>query len=101
MTQEDTKVIFPMALKQPAATQWRGQAVHMLLPDDRLRDRRKLELEVLHGQGARYQYNVPMPNVLVTTAEAEGMEIRIGLHREGQAVRVCTMGRWDGQRGIQ
>ena len=34
-TREDTKLIFPMVPNGPAATQWRAQAVHMLLPDDR------------------------------------------------------------------
>ena len=101
MTREDTKLIFPMALKGPAAAQWRGQAVHMLLPDDRLGDRGTVELEMRHGQGARYQYNVSVGNVVVTTAAAEGMEVRIGLSWEGQAVQIYTMRHWDGQPEIQ
>ena len=82
MTGKDRKMIFPMVPKGAAATQWRGQAVHMLLPDDRLGDRGTVELEMRLGQGATYQYNVPVPNVMVTTAAAEGMEVRNGLSRE-------------------
>ena len=81
MTREDTKAIFPVATKGPAAAQCRGQAVHILLPDDRVRSRGTVEVEVRHGQGARYQYDVLVPNVVVTTAPAEGMEVRIGLSR--------------------
>ena len=33
MTREDTKAIFRVATKGPAAAQWRGQAVHIILPD--------------------------------------------------------------------
>ena len=98
MTQEDTKVIFPVATKGRAAAQWRGQAVHILLPNDRVGDRGTVEVEVRHGQGARYQYHVLVPNVVVTT---EGMEVRIGLGREGQAVQVYTMGHWAGRPVIQ
>ena len=58
MTWEDTKVIFPVATKGPAAAQSRGQAVHILLLDDRVGDRGTVEVSVPHGQGARYQYNV-------------------------------------------
>ena len=36
MTREDTKAIFSVATKGPAAAQWRGQAVHIILPDDRV-----------------------------------------------------------------
>ena len=60
-----------------------------------------VEVDVRHGQGARYQYNVLVPNVVVTTEAAEGMEVRIGLSREGQAVQVYTMGHWEGQPIIQ
>ena len=42
-----------------------------------------------------------VPYVLVTTATAEGMEVRIGLSREGQEVQVYTMGHWEGQPLIQ
>ena len=101
MTREDTKAIFPVTTKGPAAAQSRGQAVHILLPDDRVGGRGTVELQVRHGQGARYQYNVLVPNVLVTTAAAKGMEVRIGLSREGQAVQVYTMGHWKGQPVIQ
>ena len=52
------------------------------------------------GQGARYQYNVPVSNVVVTTAAAEGIEVCIGRIREGQAVQVYTMGHCDGQPEI-
>ena len=72
----------------------------MLLPNDRLGDRGTVELKVRHGQGARYECNVPVPSVTVTTAAAEGLEVRIGLSREGQAVQVYTMGHWDGQPEI-
>ena len=58
-------------------------------------------MEVLRGQGARYQYNVPVPNVVVTRAAAEGMEVRMGLSREGQAVQVYTMGHCDRQPEIE
>ena len=85
----------------PAASQWRGQAAHILLPDDRVRDTGTVEVEVRHRQGARYQYNVQVPHVVVTTAAAEGMEVCIGLSREGQAVQVYTMVHWDGQLAIQ
>ena len=71
MTREDTKAIFPVATKGPAAAQWRGQAVHVILPDDRVGSR--VEVEVRHGQGARYQYDVVVPNVVVTAAAAAGM----------------------------
>ena len=70
------------------------QTVHILLPDDRVGDRGTVEVEVRHGQGAWYQYNVLVPYVVVTTAAADGMEVRIGLSREGQAVQVYTIGHW-------
>ena len=92
MTRDDTKAIFPVATKGPAAAQWRGQAVHIIHPDDRVGSRGMVEVEVRHGQGARYQYDVRVPNVVVTTAAAADMEVRIGLGREGQAVQVYTMG---------
>ena len=60
MTREDTKVIFPVATKGPAAAQCRGQAVHILLRDDRMGDRGTVEVEVRHGQGARYQCDLTM-----------------------------------------
>ena len=101
MTREDTKAIFPVATKGPAAAQWRGQAVHIILPDDRVGSRGMVEVEARHEQGARYQYDVLIPNVVVSTAAAAGMEVRIGLGREGQAVQVYTMGHWKGQPAIQ
>ena len=101
MTQEDTKAIFPVATKGPAAAQWRGQAVHIILRDDRVGGRGIVDVEVRHGQGARYQYDVLVPNVVITTAAAAGMEVRIGLSREGQAVQVYTMGHWERQPEIQ
>ena len=96
MTREDTEAIFPVATKGPAAAQWRGQAVHIILPDDRVGGRGMVEVEVHHGQWARYQYNVLVPSVVATAAAAAGMEVRIGLGREGQAVQVYTMGHWEG-----
>ena len=54
MTGEDTKAIFPVATKGPAAAQWRGQAVHIIFPDDRVGSRGMVEVEVRHGQGARH-----------------------------------------------
>ena len=101
MTREDTKVIFPLATKGPAAAQRRGQAVHIILADDRVGSRGMVEVEVRHGQGARYQYDVLVPNVVVTAAAAAGMEVRIGLGREGQAVQAYTRGHWEGQLEIQ
>ena len=101
MTREDTKAIFPVATKQPAAAQWRGQAVQIILPDDRVGSRGMVEVEVRHRQGARYHYDLLVPNVVVTTAAAAGMEDRIGLSREGQAVQVYSMGHWEGQPQIQ
>ena len=104
MTQEDTNGIFPVATKGPAAAQWRGQAVHILFrmteweTGGRWRSRPVL---VRHGQGVGYQYNVLVPNVVVTAAAGEGMEVRIGLSREGQAVQVYTMGHWEGRPVIQ
>ena len=98
---EDRKAIFPLATKWPAAAQWRGQAVHIILPGDSVGGRGMVEVEVCHGQGARYQYDVLVPNVVVTTAAAAGMEVRIGLSREGQAVQVYTMGHPEGQPVIQ
>ena len=95
MTQEDTKAMFPVATKGLAAAQWRGQAVHIILPDDRVGSRGMVEVEVRHGQEARYQYDVLIPNA------AAGMEVRIGLGQEGQAVQVYTMGHWEGQPAIQ
>ena len=56
-----------------------------------------MELDVRHGQGARYQHNTPPSNVVVTAAAAKGMEVPIGLSREGRAVHLYTMGHWDGQ----
>ena len=94
-------MIFPVATKGPAAAQWRGQAVLILLPDGRVGGRGTVEVEVRHGQGARYQYHVLEPNVVITSAAAEGMEFRIGLSREGQVVQVHTMGHWEGQPVIQ
>ena len=64
-------------------------------------DRGTVEIKVRHGQGARYQYDVLVPNVVVTTAVAEGMEVRIGLSQEGQAVQVYTEGHWEGHPVIQ
>ena len=101
MTREDTKAIFLVATKGPAAAQWKGQAVHIILPDDRVGGRGMVEVEVRHGQGARYQYDVLVPNVVVTAAAAAGMQVRIGLNREGQAVQVYTMQHWEGQPEIQ
>ena len=101
MTREDTKVIFPVATEGPAAAQWRGQAVHIVPPDDRVGGRGMVEVEVRHGEGARYEYNVLVPNVVVTAAAAAGMEVRIELNREGQAVKVYTMVHWEGQKEIQ
>ena len=83
MTREETKQIFPLVTKGQATLQWRGQAVHILPPDDRLGDRGTVELEVRHGQRARYQYTVQVPNVVVTRAATDGMEVRIGLTGEG------------------
>ena len=60
-----------------------------------------VKVEVRHGHGARYQYDVLVPNVVITTAAAAGMEVRIGLSREGQAVQVYTMGHWKEQPEIQ
>ena len=40
-------------------------------------------------------------NGVVTTAAAEGLEVRIGLSTEGQAVQVYTMRHRDGQPDIQ
>ena len=70
-------------------------------PDDRVGGKGILEVEVCHGQGAPYQYDVLVPNVVVTAAAAAGMEVRIGLNREGQAVKVYTMGHWEGQPEVQ
>ena len=94
-------MIIPVATKGPAAAQWRGQAVHILLPDDRVGDMGTVEVDVRHGQGAGYQYDVLVPNVVVTSAAADGMEVRVGLSREGQAVQVYMMGHWQGQPVIQ
>ena len=101
MTRDDTKAKFPVATKGPAAAQWRGQAFHMILPDDRVGGRGMVEVEVRRGQGAGYQYNVLVPKVVVTTAAATGMEVWIGLSQEGQAVQVYTMGHWEGPPVIQ
>ena len=101
MTREDTKATFPVATKGPAAAQWRGQAVHIILPDDRVGSRWMVEVEVRHGQGEGYQYDVLVRKVVVTAAAAAGMEVRIGLGREGQAVQLYTMGHWEGQPAIQ
>ena len=81
MTREDIKAIFPVATKGRAAAQSRGQAVHIILPDDRVGGRGMVEVEVRHRQGARYQYDVLVPNVVVTAAAAAGMEVRIGPNR--------------------
>ena len=64
-------------------------------------DRGTVEVDVRHGRGERYQSDVLVPNVVVTTAVAEGMEVRIGLSQEGQAVQVYTLGHWEGQPVIQ
>ena len=96
MIRENTEQIFRMVPKGPAATQCRGQVVPILLPDVTLGDRGTAELEVRRGQGARYQYNVQVPNVVVATATAEGIEVCLGLSTEGQAVQVYTMGHRDG-----
>ena len=101
MTPDDTKVIFPVATRGPAAAQWRQHAVHILLLDDRVGYKGTVEVDVRHRQGAEYQYDVLVPNVIVTTAAAEGMEVRIGPNREGQALQVYTMGHWEGQLVIQ
>ena len=92
---------FPPGNEGLVAAQCRGQAVHILFTDDRMGDRGTVEVEVRHGQGGRYEYNVLVPHVVVTTAAAEGMEVRIGLSRDGQAVQVYTMGQWEGEPEIQ
>ena len=101
MTREDRKAIFPVATKGPVAAQWMAQAVHIILPDNRVGSRGMVEVEVRHGQAARYQYDVLVPDVVVIAAASAGMEFRIGLGREGQAVQVYTMGHWEGQPEIQ
>ena len=53
------------------------------------------------GKRARYQYNVPVPNVVVTTVAAEGMEVCIEFSREWQAVHVYAMGHWHGEPEIK
>ena len=60
-----------------------------------------MEVEVRHRQGARYQYDVLVPNIVVTASAAAGMEVWIGIGREGQAVQVYTMGHWKGQPHFQ
>ena len=55
-------------------------------------------VQVHQGQGTRYQYIVLVPNVVVTTAAAQGVEVHSG---EGQAVQVYTIGHWEGQLVIQ
>ena len=77
------------------------EAVHIILPDDRVGIRGMVEVEVRHGQVGAYQYDVLMPDVVVTAAAAASMEVRIGLGREGQAVQVYTMGHWEEQPEIQ
>ena len=83
--------IFPPVGKGPAAMQWRGLAVHVLAPYDRSRDQGSVEVEVRQGGGARTLYTLAVPNVLVTRAGAEGVEVRLGLPREGQAVHHGTL----------
>ena len=50
-----------------------------------------------HGQGARYQYNVQVPNLVVTKAAIDSMVVRTGLTRDGQAVQEYTLGHLDGR----
>ena len=45
------EVIFPVAMKGPAAAQWRGQAVPIILPDDRLGGRGMVESRCARGKG--------------------------------------------------
>ena len=101
MTWDDKKAIFPVPAKGPAAAQWRGQAVHIILPDDMVGGRGVVKVELRHEEGARYQYNVLVSKVVVTTAAAAGMEVRTGLSRDRQAVQGYTMGHWEGQPVIQ
>ena len=101
MTREETKQIFAMVQKGPTATQWRGQAVHILSLDDRLGHRGTRDLEVRHGQGAGNQYNVQVPNIVVTKAATDGMKVHIALSGEALAMQVYTVGHWDGQLEIQ
>ena len=56
-----------------------------------------MEVEVRHGQGARYQYNVLVPNAAVTTAAADGIEVGIGLSQESQTVQLYSLGHWERQ----
>ena len=44
-----------------------------------------------HGQPAKYQYNVRVPDIVVTKAATGSLEVRSGLTRQGQAVQVYTM----------
>ena len=37
-----------------------------------------VEVELRHGQGTRYQYDVLVPNVVVTVAAAAGKEVQPG-----------------------
>ena len=69
--------------------------------NDNSNGRGTVEVDLRHRQGARYQYDVLVPNVVVTTAAAEGMEVRIGLSWEGQALQVYTIGHWEGQPVMQ
>ena len=92
MTQEDKKAMFPVATKGPAAAQWRGPAVHIILPDDRVGGRGMVEVKVRHGEAARYQYDVLLPKVVVATAAVAAMEVQSGLSWPDRRYRCTT---WD------
>ena len=60
-----------------------------------------MDLEVRHRQGAGYQYNVQVPDIVVTKAATDGMQVRMELTSEGEVVQLYTIGNWDRQPGIQ
>ena len=47
------------------------------MPDNKLRNRGTVEVGVQHGRGARYKYNVQLPDVMVTRADAQGVVIKM------------------------
>ena len=87
----------PLGESGASSLQRWGQAVDIFLRDDRLRDRGAVELEVRHGQGAIYQYNVQVPNIMVTNAATDGMEVRVWLTREVEGMQVHSIRHRDGQ----
>ena len=86
------KAKFPLGAAGTSGDAAETTAVHILLPDPRLGETGTLVLEVRHGQGAEYQYNVRVPNLVLPKGPIEGVQIRIGFTRDGEMLQGYAVG---------